>query len=255
MKLYTSWFSPFARKVALALEHKGLTYEAVDGLARSNHEELRRRNPRAEVPVLVDGEIVVSNSADILAYLDHAYPHRPLYPSDPGDRVRARAFERLSDSRLDAILVCCSLWTWAKREDQTPEGLHQAGQQHVDGVLTAIEETLRRSESSYLFGPEPGVGEFSLWPHLSALRPLGFSVDRQLLPRTTSWLKRLRQQELFKADARRTADFLRSMTAERYELHKIFWRGDRIEWLLANGFHEWFYNEIVAERVLWPPQL
>ena len=36
------------------------------------------------------------------------------------------------------------------------------------------------------------------------------------------------------------------------ERRKIFWRGDRIEWLLARGFHDWFFNEIRQQRVLWP---
>ncbi|HQP20916.1 MAG TPA: glutathione S-transferase N-terminal domain-containing protein, partial [Phenylobacterium sp.] len=62
MLLYTNGFSPFARKVALALDYKGLDYEAVDGLAHANLEALRRVNPRGEVPTLVDGEVVVANS-------------------------------------------------------------------------------------------------------------------------------------------------------------------------------------------------
>jgi len=33
---------------------------------------------------------------------------------------------------------------------------------------------------------------------------------------------------------------------------RIGWRGDRIEWMLAHGFHEWFLNEIKEDRVLWP---
>ena len=28
------------------------------------------------------------------------------------------------------------------------------------------------------------------------------------------------------------------------EKRRIFWRGDRIEWVLARGFHAWFFNEI-----------
>ena len=31
-----------------------------------------------------------------------------------------------------------------------------------------------------------------------------------------------------------------------------FWRGDRIEWVLARGFHAWFFNEIKENRVAWP---
>ena len=46
IKLYGSAFSPFARKVRMALEYKGLDYEAVDGLLRSNHEALKAVNGR-----------------------------------------------------------------------------------------------------------------------------------------------------------------------------------------------------------------
>ena len=35
MKLYDSAFSPFARKVRMVLEHKGLEFEAVDGLVKA----------------------------------------------------------------------------------------------------------------------------------------------------------------------------------------------------------------------------
>ena len=27
---------------------------------------------------------------------------------------------------------------------------------------------------------------------------------------------------------------------------------DRIEWMLARGFHAWFFNEIKEDRVAWP---
>ena len=33
---------------------------------------------------------------------------------------------------------------------------------------------------------------------------------------------------------------------------RIFWRGDRIEWMLSRGFHDWFFKEIAEGRVLWP---
>jgi hypothetical protein len=36
------------------------------------------------------------------------------------------------------------------------------------------------------------------------------------------------------------------------EKRRIFWRGDRIEWMLARGFDAWFFNEIGEDRVAWP---
>lgn len=252
MKLYTNWFSPFARKVALALDYKGLTYDAIDGLAHANAEALKAINPRAEVPALVDGDVVVVNSADILAYLDHRYPERPIYPADSAVRVEARALERLADTRLDAILVDCSYWTWANRKDKPPAGLFEVGQRDIDTVLEQIEAVFRDVSKPCLFGTEPGVAEFALWPHLTALRPLGFAIDKDRFAKTFSWFSGLRRNDLFRADAARTKEFLSSFTPDTHEMTKIFWRGDRIEWMLAHGFHDWFFNEIKEDRVLWP---
>ena len=77
LTLFSNGFSPFARKVAMALDYKGLAYETVDGLTHANRERLLAVNPRAEVPVLVDGDVTVVNSSDIVAYLDLAYPRAP----------------------------------------------------------------------------------------------------------------------------------------------------------------------------------
>ena len=65
MQFFTNGFSPFARKVALALDYKGLAYEPIDGLTHENRDALLAVNPRAEVPALIDGDITVVNSSDI----------------------------------------------------------------------------------------------------------------------------------------------------------------------------------------------
>ena len=50
MKLYDNAFSPFARKARMVLDLKGLDYEAIDGLDKSNGEALAAVNGRVEVP-------------------------------------------------------------------------------------------------------------------------------------------------------------------------------------------------------------
>src|ERR1700680_3293857 len=110
-RLYTSWFSTFARKAALGLELKGLPYEAVDALAREFRPELVRVNPRAEVPVLLDDDLVVINSSDILQYLDWRYPEPALYPAAINDRVAARALERLPHHPFPPLVVGRSFWS------------------------------------------------------------------------------------------------------------------------------------------------
>lgn len=252
LTFFTNGFSPFARKVAMALEYKGLAYEAVDGLTHANRERLLKVNPRAEVPVLVDGDVTVVNSADIVDYLDRRYPERPVYPVDLKARVEARALERLADVRIDAILLDCSIWTWADRKDQPPAGLKEAGQRDLDRIFVRVEETLGRFAAPFPFG-HLSTAEFALWPHLAALRPLGFTMDQSKYPRLNAWFQAMRREKVILDDAKRTADFMRTIpTNTSFEREKIFWRGDRIEWLLARGFHDWFAGEVKAGRVLWP---
>lgn len=252
LSFFTNGFSPFARKVAMALDHKGLAYEAVDGLAKANHERLLKVNPRAEVPVLIDGDVTVVNSSDIVDYLDRRYPDRPVYPVDLRARVEARALECLADVRIDAILLDCSIWTWADRKDQPPPGLKEAGQRDLDTIFARLEETLGRYPAPFPFG-HLSIAEITYWPHLAALRPLGFTMDQTKFPRLSEWFAAMRREKVCQDDGKRTADFLRTIpTNTSFEREKIFWRGDRVEWLLARGFHDWFMGEIKAGRVLWP---
>ncbi len=249
--LNTSWFSTFARKAALGLELKGLPYAAVDALTREFRDELQRINPRAEVPVLRDGEMVIINSSDILQYLDWQYPQPALYPHTVAERVTARALERLADQRLDPIIVDCSYWYWAERDDQPPPGLLEAGQRDLDSILKRLESELSQRPSPWPFGV-PGIVECAWFPNLIAARPLGFAIDAEQFPAVLRWLSAMRVHPVFAVDRRRTAAFLKTLPSSTHERRRLFWSGERLEWLFARGFHEWFANEVTAGRAKFP---
>jgi glutathione S-transferase len=252
IRLYGSWFSPFARKVALALELKSLPYDHVDGLLAENRAEIFQLNQRGEVPVLVDDGVVVSNSSDIVQYLEWRYPEPALYPAAPPDRVAVRALERLADSRLDPIIVDCSYWRWAERDDEPPAGLLEAAQQDLDTVLDRLERELAPRPRPWPFGA-PGLAECAWFANLVAVRPMGFAFDAARLPSVAAWLAAMRAHPLFAADGRRTAAFLKGLKSTSVERRKLFWGGERMEWLLARGFHDWLFAEIKAGRAMFPP--
>jgi hypothetical protein len=56
----------------------------------------------------------------------------------------------------------------------------------------------------------------------------------------------------FAHDRQRTATFLKQLATSNHERKKLFWSGDRLEWLLANGFHDWLVGEINAGRAAFP---
>ena len=62
--------------------------------------ELFELNPYGKVPVLVDGEGVIYESAIINEYLDERYPTVPLMPHDPLLRSRARIWIDFANTRL-----------------------------------------------------------------------------------------------------------------------------------------------------------
>jgi glutathione S-transferase len=251
MKLYDNAFSPFARKVRLVLDHKELAYDAFDALEPGAHDMLAAVNPRVEVPVLDDDGLIVVNSADIVAYLDYRYPSRPVLPADPALRVRARALERLSDTLVDAILHDVSIWMWPTlgRPDEPPAGLREAARRDLEAIYAELDADLASRE--FLCG-EISIADFALFPHLTAVNilDLGFSADRH--PHLLAWYRRLRASPVCRGDLQRAHAWVEHNATRGAVADRVVWRGDRIEWLLANGFHDWFLSEIRAERVGWP---
>lgn len=251
MKLYDNAFSPFARKIRLVLDHKRLPYEAFDALLPDAHARLAAANPRIEVPVLEDGDVRVVNSADIVAYLEHRYPERPVYPADPALRVKARAWERVADTLLDAILHDASIWTWPilDRPDRPPAGLLEAAREDLETVYVDLEAAL--GDDGFLCG-ELSIADLALFPHLGSVRFLGVPFTAESHPKLHAWFDRVRALPICEQDLARTRKWMKSVRAEGTKAERIFWRGDRIEWMLAHGFHEWFFGEIRANRASWP---
>ena len=248
--LYDNAFSPFARKVRMVLEHKGLAFEAIDALAPEARDRLAAVNERVEVPVLDDDGLLVVNSADIVAYLEHRHPERPVYPADPARRVRARAWERTADTLLDAILHDISIFGWAFPGSMPPAGLLEAARDDLEALYADLERTLAGA-GPYVCG-ELSIADLALFPHLTGVKLLGVSFSADRHPRLLDWYRRMRTLDVCRSDVARVQAFLATLAGDRVPLQHVVWRGDRVEWVLARGFHEWFFGEIRAGRVAWP---
>ena len=91
LTLYRAPFSTNVERVTLALAHKGLSAESawIDYADRS---EVLRVSGQPLVPVLVDGEQVISDSTRILRHLERRNPEPPLFPSAPAPRATMDVF-------------------------------------------------------------------------------------------------------------------------------------------------------------------
>lgn len=100
MKLYTYFRSSAAYRVRIALNLKGLSYEAIPvHLLRSGGEQLqddyRKINPSAAVPALQDERGTLTQSMAILEYLEEIHADVPLLPPDPLGRARVRELAQI----------------------------------------------------------------------------------------------------------------------------------------------------------------
>ena len=99
--LITIPISHYCEKARWALDRVGVAYRERPHLQIFHIVAARRAGGRSMVPVLVRGDRVWPDSADILELADgKAPPERRLYPDDPVLAAEARSLEREFDMRL-----------------------------------------------------------------------------------------------------------------------------------------------------------
>jgi glutathione S-transferase len=101
--LYSYNISPYAAKVRAALAYKGISFheEIVHPLKRG---VLKKKSGQLLVPVLEHGQRVVHDSTRICAYLDEAFPDKPIFPADPVQRGMAKLLEEWCDEGFKAVV-------------------------------------------------------------------------------------------------------------------------------------------------------
>jgi maleylpyruvate isomerase len=105
MKLYTYFRSSAAFRVRIALNLKGIAYEAAyinlkPPAAEQRAPEFLAVNPQGLVPALVHEGTTLTQSLAIIEYLEEIHPQPPLLPATPAERAQVRAM---------ALAVACDL--------------------------------------------------------------------------------------------------------------------------------------------------
>jgi glutathione S-transferase len=195
--------SPFAWRVWLALEYKGLAYE-LRVLSFSEGDlkkpEFAALNPRRKVPVLLDAQghgqlpFALYESAAILEYLDEAYPGSgmSLFPGDVRGRALIRRMVCETDNYLAPAVNRLLSRVLFTPEAQWQEDKIAAAHLHCVEELDAWEPQFR---GEFLAGPL-SAADLTLYPIVAlALRCEKKRPDlalRAALPQAiTGWMRRI----------------------------------------------------------------
>jgi glutathione S-transferase len=103
MKLYSGPLSMFGAKAEIVAHEKQLDVELVmvpfemKTLYQPKHPDVLRINPKRQVPVLIDGDLELFDSTQIIEYFETLRPEPALWPAEPRAKARARLLEHKSD--------------------------------------------------------------------------------------------------------------------------------------------------------------
>jgi glutathione S-transferase len=201
--LYSMSGSPYAWRAWLALVHKGvafthrtMSYDAGD----FKSEEFRKLTPRRRVPVLVDDEFALYESAAIVEYVEERWPQPSLFSADLRQRAVERRLVREADSYfaehmerlVEAVLF-------------TPEAERDSA--HIADVCSRFKSEYALWETfftgDYLSGAL-SAADYALYP-LTALVARMASRNPTLIPadlagpKVTAWMRRMQTLPIVQA--------------------------------------------------------
>ena len=183
IQLYTYFRSSASYRVRIALNLKGLAYEAIpvhlvrDG-GQQHSAAFTALNPSALVPVLRDGDATLTQSLAIIEYLEERYPDPALLPSDAVGRARVRALAQSVACEIHPLDNLRVLRYLEQRLGVDGEG-RQAWYRHwVEAGFAAIERMLAESPQTGRFchGDTPTLADCCLVPQVFNAERFGVSL-------------------------------------------------------------------------------
>ena len=178
--LYSYWRSSAAYRVRIALNLKGLDYETRPvHLVRDGGEQhtaqYQALNPLESVPVLCDGDRVLTQSLAIMEYLDEMHPEleTALLPVDARGRAQVRALAQAVACDIHPLGNLRVLQHLEKEFGATEEQRAAWSRHWIDAGFKAIEAMLAESAATgrYCHGETPSMADACLVPQVyNALR-------------------------------------------------------------------------------------
>lgn len=188
MKLYHFPASTFARRVRVALLEKNIPCELIEvNLPAGEHKEdpYASLNPYTKVPMLMDDDFVLYESAAILMYLEATHPAPPLVPNDARGRALVDMHVRLSDAHLGRYAGAVLFPKRFLPEASWDRPAMVAARKEIDRHLAIVEREL--GDRPYLVGQSFTLADVAYLPFLHFLDMMEVAVG----PRVKAWAERL----------------------------------------------------------------
>jgi len=212
MELYSFFNSSTSYRVRIALALKGLDHDYRGVNIRTLEHRAAdyvARNPSANVPLLVDGEVQLGQSLAIIDYLDATYPEPRLLPQDTMQRARVLEVSLAIACDIHPVNNLRILKYLTDVLGVTEEQKKAWYDHWVQDGLAAVERLLRAHGSSpYCFGNAPTLADCCLVPQVGNALRMG--CDTSAYSRVMAVYEHCQQQAAFQqASPARQPDYAR----------------------------------------------
>jgi glutathione S-transferase len=212
-----SYLSPYVRKVLVCLELKGIAYEIDHIVPFFGDDRFSKLSPLRRIPVLIDGDLVLSDSSVICQYIEDKQPAPSLLPADIRDRARARWLEEFADTRMGDVFI----WrlfnqiairpsVWGEKGDR--ELVDRTLKEDVPAVLDYLEA--EAPTGAFRFGAL-SLADIAIAAFFRNAGWVRFQIDAARWPRAAAWMARTLAEPPFVKLARIEDAVLRSPIAEQ----------------------------------------
>jgi glutathione S-transferase len=188
MKLYE--FGPTRSiRVRWTLQELGVDFESIPvNLIAGEHRrpEFLKINPAGKIPVLVDGDFVLTESVAIVLYLAEKFPDKGLIPTDLTQRAQVNRWLLFAATELEQPLWRISRHTVLYPKDQRLPGDVLLASQEFSAMAGVLEKHMQQRQ--FIVGDSVTVADFVV------AYTLDWANEVQLLdgfPQLLAYMKRM----------------------------------------------------------------
>ena len=164
-----------ASRVLWLLEELGQEYEFVD--VGPHDPQVAALNDTGKIPVLVDGDHVISDSSAIMTYL--ADKHGAFtYPAGTPERAQQDSLFHALIDEFDALLWTATRHMGVLPEDKRVPAIHESLKWEF---TNSVERLSKRFEGPFLQGDKPTIADILCAHCMSWARGIGFPVEAENL--------------------------------------------------------------------------
>jgi glutathione S-transferase len=199
--LYGVSASPFVRKVRVVLAEKKIAYDLEPIMPINVSAEFKKISPMGKIPAYRDGDVTLSDSSVICAYLERLKPEPALYPAQPYEYARALWFEEYADTAIVQIAgakiffekVVAPAFMGRPTNQETVD---KAIREELPPLFDYLESQLGGGE--WLVGKQFSIADIGVGTQFANLRHAGVSPDAARWPKLAAFVARVHARPSFK---------------------------------------------------------